>query len=171
VRVVLLTVDDDHCEWFLSFFFFLFSFFLFSFLFVSSFIHAHTQPVTRNVGACHSNDAHDISTLQQSLLPSDARVINQTLIQCIYGTAVFGKILSAQPRCQMDSPREVGSDSNVRKPTPFVYLQCLTKKIWRILLKSISRPTNMLQVTSLDSGVQNGFKRMNLKKEIKLKTI
>jgi hypothetical protein len=44
-----------------------------------------------------------------------------------------------------------------------MHVQCLARKIWRILLKSI-RPTNMLQVTSLGSGVQNGFKRMNLKK-------
>jgi hypothetical protein len=49
-------------------------------------------------------------------------------------------------------------------------VQCLARKIWRILLKS-SRPTNMLQVTSLGSGVQNGFKRMNLKKKMKMKTI
>jgi hypothetical protein len=42
-------------------------------------------------------------------------------------------------------------------------VQCLARKIWRILLES-SEPTNMLQVTSPCSGVQNGFKRMNLKK-------
>jgi hypothetical protein len=43
------------------------------------------------------------------------------------------------------------------------HVQCLARKIWRNLLKS-RRPTKILQVTSLDSGVQNGFKRMNLKK-------
>jgi hypothetical protein len=40
---------------------------------------------------------------------------------------------------------------------------CLARKIWRNLWKS-RRPTKILQVTSLGSGVQNGFKRMNLKK-------
>jgi hypothetical protein len=48
-------------------------------------------------------------------------------------------------------------------------VQCLAIYIWQIGLKS-GRPTNKLQVTSLGSGVKNGFQRMNLKKSIKLKT-
>jgi hypothetical protein len=50
----------------------------------------------------------------------------------------------------------------------YFVLQCLARKIWRILLKS-TRLTNILQVTSPGSGVQNGLKRMNLKNKSKWK--
>jgi hypothetical protein len=65
------------------------------------------------------------------------------------------------------SENETGKFSIEKKAcrhiTCVVKVQCLARKIWRNLLKS-RRPTKILEVTSLGSGVQKGFKRMNLKK-------